>query len=307
MGDDDIMSNSEFEKSHAAMAASSRQKKMRTSVSAEAYGNWNKKENFTAPVYPKNEQQKRRLSETLRKSFMFGGLSQAEMNTIVDAMTEVHAVEGERLVKLGDNGDYLFVIEQGLLECRKEINGVDTLLKTVETGDVFGELALLYNTVRAANVDARTPCVLWKLDRASFTHIVAGSAQRKREKYENFLSEVPLLQHMDAYSRSQLCDGLRVESFKAGETIIREGDEGHSFYVLESGQAEAVKKGMEGKPMSYSPGSFFGELALLKHTNRAATVTALTGVDCLVLDRSAFRRLFGGSQALSNAFENVQY
>lgn len=57
-------------------------------------------------------------------------------------------------------------------------------------GDVFGELALLYNTVRAANVIAKEDCVLWKLDRNSFTHIVADAAQKKRTRYEGFLAKV---------------------------------------------------------------------------------------------------------------------
>lgn len=57
-------------------------------------------------------------------------------------------------------------------------------------GDVFGELALLYNTTRAANVDAREDSVLWKLDRRSFNSIVKDAAQKKRERYEGFLGSV---------------------------------------------------------------------------------------------------------------------
>lgn len=53
---------------------------------------------------------------------------------VIDAMEEVVASAGDRLIKLGDDGDFLFVIEKGVLECRKEIDGVDTLLKTVVEG-----------------------------------------------------------------------------------------------------------------------------------------------------------------------------
>ena len=41
-----------------------------------------------------------------------------------------------------------------------------------EAGDVFGELALLYNTQRAANVRTCTSSILWQLDRATFNAIV---------------------------------------------------------------------------------------------------------------------------------------
>ncbi|CAD7964830.1 unnamed protein product [Amoebophrya sp. A120] len=292
--DDDVMSDSAF--NHKAST------KMRGSVSAEAYGEWNKKEAFEVPVYPKSEDQESRLKETLSKSFMFRALDAKEMKQVIGAMEEVHAKEGERMINIGDIGEFLFVIESGALECRKEINGKDTLLKTVEEGDVFGELAVLYNTVRAANVDAKTDCVLWKLDRKSFNAIVKESAQKKRERYEGFLAKVPLLKTVDSYERSHICEGLVAEAFKEGEVIIQEGDTGDKFYIVEDGQCKAVKEGMEDKALDYHAGDFFGELTLLKDQVRAATVTAVKDSTLLMLDRRAFKRLFGGSQQLSEAF-----
>ena len=89
---------------------------------------------------------------------------------------------------------------------------------------------------RAANVDAVAPCVLWKLDRQTFTHIVAGAAAEKRKRYEQFLSEVPLLRNANSYERSQIADALKTEKFAAGANIITEGEAGNSFYILEAGR-----------------------------------------------------------------------
>jgi len=163
-------------------------------------------------------------------------------------------------------------------------------------------LAVLYNTVRAANVDAKTDCVLWKLDRRSFNEIVKESAQKKRERYEGFLANVPLLKAVDSYERSHICEGLVTESFKAGEVIIREGENGDKFYIVEDGECQAVKSGLEDKALNYRPGDFFGELTLLKDQVRAATVTATKDSQVLMLDRRAFKRLFGGSAKLAEAF-----
>ncbi|CAD7960814.1 unnamed protein product, partial [Amoebophrya sp. A25] len=289
-----------------------------------AYGAWNKKEAFAVPVHPKTDEQKARLTETLEKSFMLRALDSKDMDAVIGAMEEVTATAGERMATLGEIGELLFVIETGALECRKEINGVDTLLKTVEEGtslwdpfkmcpfmqtirpgDVFGELAVLYNTARAANVDAKTDCVLWKLDRRSFNEIVKESAQKKRERYEGFLAKVPLLKAVDGYERSHIGEGLGAESFAAGDVIIREGDTGDKFYIVEDGHCEAVKSGLEGKALNYQAGDFFGELTswpLLKDQVRQATVTALEDSKLLMLDRRAFKRLFGGSAQLADAF-----
>jgi cAMP-dependent protein kinase regulator len=66
-------------------------------------------------------------------------------------------------------------------------------LKTFVSGEVFGELALLYNAPRAATITAKTNAHLWVLDRNTFNYIVKDAASRKREKYEEFLKSVSIL------------------------------------------------------------------------------------------------------------------
>ena len=64
---------------------------------------------------------------------------------------------------------------------------------------------------------------------------------RKREKYEDFLKSVELLNAMDHYERSKLADAIKEHSFKAGDVIIREGEEGNVFYMIIEGEAIATK------------------------------------------------------------------
>merc|ERR1719446_503795 len=130
----------------------------------------------------------------------------------------------EIVIIQGDSGDFLFVIESGILDCKIKVDGADKVVKTCEAGDVFGELALLYNCPRAASVDAQEKCTLWQLDRETFNNIVKEAAQKKRQRYDAFLARVPLLASMDAYERSQLADALRPESFTDGGVICKQGD-----------------------------------------------------------------------------------
>lgn len=60
---------------------------------------------------------------------------------------------------------------------------------------------------------AKTDCLLWALDRHTFNHIVKNASTRKREKYEQFLSEVKLLEQMDEYERAKLAEALKEETF----------------------------------------------------------------------------------------------
>jgi cAMP-dependent protein kinase regulator len=61
----------------------------RTSVSAEAFGAWNKKGEFKAPFYAKNDQQKEALKKRLEQAFMFSCLNPQELDIVLGAMQYV--------------------------------------------------------------------------------------------------------------------------------------------------------------------------------------------------------------------------
>lgn len=108
---------------------------------------------------------------------------------------EVRFVKKNQVViQQGDDGDALYIVDQGTLDCCKEKAGQEAAhLKTYEPGESFGELALLYNAPRAATILANEDCVLFSLDRATFNHIVKDAAVQKRDRYDQFLSQVELL------------------------------------------------------------------------------------------------------------------
>lgn len=266
--------------------------KVRQSVSAEAYGEWNQKKAFTPPSYPKNAEQLERLNATLGKSFLFSELEKADMDLILLAMKEQNFSAGTKVINEGDDGDYLFVIEQGTLDCIKNINGEDKVVKVVSAGDVFGELALLYNCPRAANVMAKDNCVCWQLDRETFNHIVKDAAVKRRNKYDTFLKSVSLISCLEAYERSQIADALKAETLSKGDKVITQGEPGDKFYILEEGNLFATKDGDRVK--DYKPGDYFGELALLKNQPRAASVTVESdGAKVLSMTRLSFNKMLG--------------
>lgn len=152
----------------------------------------------------------------------------------------------------------------------------------------------MYNAPRAASIRAISDGQLWVLDRNTFTNIVKVASQKKREKYEKFLQTVPILQNMDHYERSKMADAVKDKKFAGGDSIIKQGEEGNVFYILVEGSAKAT---LDTDPstsvMSYKPGDYFGELALLRGEPRAANVIAEEDLKVIFLDRKAFTRLLG--------------
>ena len=72
---------------------------------------------------------------------------------------------------------------------------------------------------------------------------------------------------MEAYERTKLADAIKEENYKAGEYVIREGEEGNVFYLIMEGDAVATKTIEPGKPpqevYKYKIGEYFGERALI--------------------------------------------
>lgn len=82
------------------------------------------------------------------------------------------------------------MVEEGELECTKMIKGKNVFIKNYTVGESFGELALLYNSPRAASVQAKTDTRLFVLDRVTFNAIVKEGTQKKKDMFDSILSQV---------------------------------------------------------------------------------------------------------------------
>lgn len=83
---------------------------------------------------------------------------------------------------------------------------------------------------------------------------------------------------------------MQAVAFKAGDTIIREGDEGATAYFIVSGEVEiSVGRGEAAKRLgALQAGEVFGEMSLIEPGPRSATVSAVTDVDCLAASYEEF-------------------
>lgn len=280
----------------------------RASVSAEAYGDWNKVKEFTPPVHEKNEDQQQRLRNILTKSFMFNALDKANMDVIIGAMLEKTIEAEERIIQEGDDGEVMFVIEEGNFECLKILSGEEKVVKQCSAGDVFGELALLYNCPRAASVISRQRGVVWQLDRETFNHIVKNASMAKRQAHEEFLKSVKVLENLGQYERAQLADALHKETFAPGDFVIKQGEDGSTFYLVEEGELVVLKSSGSGEDpqqvLTYKRGDYFGELALMHDDVRKASVQASTESKLLSVDRKTFKRVLGSLEDVMKSQAN---
>ena len=268
----------------------------RASVSAESMTPQNSK--WTKVVIPKTDAQKNRINNCIKNNFLFRHLEEEQRRIVMDAMFEKQVKKGDTVIKQGDEGDYFYVVETGIYEIWKSMDGgpEKKLDKEIKGEASFGELALMYNAPRAATIKAAEDGILWALDRVSFRMILMESTSSKRRMYESFLEEVPFLMSMEPYERQKIADALESLAYKDGEVVIKQGDKGEDFFIIESGRAKVTRVNDDGVVETVNElkrGEYFGELALLTNKPRQATVIAVGELKCAVLNRGAFDRLLG--------------
>jgi len=118
-----------------------------------------------------------------------------------------------------------------------------------------------------------------------------------RAKMLSFLAAVPLLKSLSDNERWQVLQAMKMKYCEQGEHVIRSGEIGSEFYIVEQGFLSAL---VDGHPVSYyGPGSYFGELSILHSQRRAADVVATSpDVKLLCLDQQAFKATLGEAQKL---------
>lgn len=242
---------------------------------------------------------RRSYASLLRQMPLFSAMSDAEIELLLTRLKPGFHRAGEYIIREGERGDRFYIIEQGYVEVtQRDERGVMHVLNQLRRGDYFGEIALLRDTARTATCRAVVPSHTLSLSRADFDSLV-------RQRFElhdkvdqavaraNLLRQIPLFAEMDGSQIELLAAALRPDLVEPGQVIIRQGDAGDTFYVIEAGRVEAfvTEGGQERVLRQMGAGEYFGEIALLLHTPRTASVRAQAPTRLLAMRRVDFDRL----------------
>ncbi|KAK7507990.1 hypothetical protein BaRGS_00000955, partial [Batillaria attramentaria] len=233
-------------------------------------------------------------------------LDMGQIREIVDCMYPVENPAGSIIIKEGDVGSLVYVMEEGKVEVTKE----GQKLCTMGEGKVFGELAILYNCTRTASVKALVDCRLWAIDRPCFQSIMMRTGLLRHTEHMDFLRSVPTFQGLPEETLSKIADVLEEAHYNNGDYIIRQGARGDTFYIIAKGKVKVTKRNSKTQDEQtirfLSKGDFFGERALQGEDVRTANIIAsdTKGVDCLVIDRDSYLQLVSTLDNLKHIYED---
>ncbi|XP_028990296.1 cGMP-dependent protein kinase 1 isoform X2 [Betta splendens] len=254
----------------------------------------------TLPFYPKSPESKELIKEAILDNDFMKNLELSQIQEIVDCMYPVDYSNDACIIKEGDVGSLVFVMEEGKVEVTKE----GMKLCTMGPGKVFGELAILYNCTRTATVRTLTHVKLWAIDRQCFQTIMMRTGLIKHAEYMEFLKSVPTFQDLPEETLSKLADVMEETHYEDGEFIIRQGARGDTFFIISTGKVNVTQEDSANQQSVHlrelARGDWFGERALQGEDVRTANVIAAESVTCLVIDRDSFKHLIGGLDDVSN-------
>lgn len=258
----------------------------------------------TFPEIPKSIRSKDLLRQAILDNDFLKNLEMGQVKEIVESMYSVTYEEGALIIKEGDIGSMLYIMEEGRVEVSKE----GKVLCYMSPGKVFGELAILYNCKRTATIKAATACKLYAIDRKCFQTIMMRTCLIRQAEYTNFLKSVPTFQSLQEETLIKIADVLEETFYGQGDYIIRQGARGDTFFIISKGRVRVTMKNpgtLEEKYIrNLEKGEFFGEKALQGEDIRTANIIAddPDGVTCLVIDRDSFKQLIGNLEEIKQYY-----
>jgi CRP/FNR family cyclic AMP-dependent transcriptional regulator len=229
--------------------------------------------------------------------------------------TAEELAQGKAFFVEGQGSDRMYLLVEGevtLLRGRKTLD-------IVKAGEIFGELATILHQPRSASALARLPCRALSLDTRQFQRalqqtpefalMLMGITVSRLRLRDRMLGLTHSLPDWGGRNSTALFDRKLLDEWvamlperppqrcPAGQVITREGESGIFMYLVLQGRVAISIQGTVVERVT--PGSMFGEMALVDQSPRAATATAETPCMFLTINRNDFLSLVRSNPAFA--------
>ena len=188
------------------------------------------------------------------------GVRFGTLQRVADALKRVEFAAGSKIVTEGEPGDDFYLIEDGEVKCYEK-NGAwsgGAAPAHAEAGGLFWgdgtchaiaappspyiSQALMLDEPRHATVTATRPTKCFAISSHDFSRLFGPLRDLIQQQMRmRILKSVPLLSHLDDHVLDKLADAMRIQLFDAGKYVIKEGDKGSNFYIINAGAAKVTK------------------------------------------------------------------
>lgn len=248
---------------------------------------------------------------TLARLHPINSLLEEQILELAANTQELALPAGKLLFREGDRDNDLVYLIEGEVELRPATGEPCK----VQSGSPQSRQPLTRSSPRDASAVALTPVLYLRIDSDLVDTMLtwAESASTDTEEVimsgddiinidtgalKNKMQHSPNFRRLPAANIDQLLEKMEPVRFSAGEVVIRQGDEGDYFYVIEQGEALVTRMTEDAEHSEGSvemahlvEGSTFGEAALISDSPRNATVSMQTDGVLLRLNKENFLKL----------------
>ena len=236
-----------------------------------------------------------RLVEIQRAIPLLSEVPKQPLRELILQATLHHVQPGHVVFKENDFSDSLYFVLDGEVGVSFAAQRPNDPPITLRRGAFFGEMSLLAGRRRNATVIAIDPSTLIEVPRKAMLRLTANEPSVKKFVDQIFIGRAlrrHLFQDMDEDRALAIARRTCLKSFKKGQVIVQQGDEGDAIYLIRSGTVKVTRQeGQKEFVLRYLPaGEYFGEIALLDphDTKRTATVSTTTRTEVIQLMRNEF-------------------
>ena len=190
-----------------------------------------------------------KLLDILKHLEFFQFLSPNKIQELMFIIEQKTFKRGTKIIEKGTKGDYFYIIKYG--NARVDMGSL-TRSKYLGAFEYFGEVALMADTTRTADIVAETDVHLYAIEKQRFLSFIAGSdfekllqrlIKNRSEDTWNTLISSPYLSLLTDYQLMWLESVLERVNRTGSGVIVREGERLPGIYVINSGKVEVTKRG----------------------------------------------------------------
>ncbi|MFH1762253.1 MAG: cyclic nucleotide-binding domain-containing protein [bacterium] len=225
---------------------------------------------------------------------LFAELSESETDNLCENIRVENYPAQTTVITQGEIGEKFYIIASGSAGVYIEHeSGMETAEAILNTGDSFGEVALLDDIPRTASVRSLKPLTLLSLHKKYFKSFASNLESEGKNitdiiRMGLFLKNVCFFREMAPEQISKIIKKFRERKVNKFETVISRGESGDKFYVIKNGKFNVFDNGADVPVKVLGKWDTFGEIALIHNIPRTATVKAHTDGSLLELNKDDF-------------------
>jgi CRP-like cAMP-binding protein/thioredoxin reductase/Fe-S-cluster-containing hydrogenase component 2 len=238
---------------------------------------------------------------------MFSALKPVQIREFLIHAGLLFLKPGQVVFERGDSTDTLYTVLDGEVGIQIDPRNPNDMVR-LGPGQFFGEMGLISGRKRTATVVATKPVLLFEVERNTILKL-----ERSEESVKKAIDDAAVIRQIKTFLAPHVEDELlsevvatsKIMSFERGKTLIEEGGEDDAVYLIRKGSVTvSMKVGNKDVVLNYVPaGGYVGEMALLTHRHRAATVTAASATEAICIDSAEFRKLIDRDPLLRRRIE----